>query len=483
MKDKSLKINLILNVIKTISSMCFPIITFPYISRVIHATNYGKVNFGNSIISYFSLIAALGIVSYAIREGAGLRKNKEKFNDFACEIFTINILMCFISYILLIILYLYWTKLKDYKILLIVQSIVILFNTIGVEWIYSIYEDYFYITIRSIVVQIISLLMLFIFVRSEKDYIIYAGITVFANAGANLFNFIHAKKYCNFRLTKNMKLKKHLKPMMILFFSNLTITLYANSDMTILGVFTNDFIVGIYGVAVKIYLIIKQLIFAAITVTLPRLSYCKINDINKYYKLLKILKKTMVYFTLPITVGVIILSKEIILLLSGTEYISSYASLNILSIAFIPSIFATIYGNGVLLLNKAENKIFMSTLIGALSNIILNIIFIPIFKEKAAALTTVISEIIVAILNIRFSRKFIKKDKEVSKDILKSSYACVIILIISLFIKSIKMSNVITLSLSVFLSIIGYCLIIIMIEPLFKKMIIEVINKRWLKFE
>lgn len=483
MRDKSLKINLILNIIKTICTMCFPIITFPYISRVIHATNYGKVNFSSSVISYFSLIAALGITSYAIREGAGLRKNKEEFNKFSCQIFTINLFMSLIAYILLIIVYLFWNKLHNYTSLLIVQSIIIIFNTVGVEWIYSIYEDYFYITIRSIVVQIISLLMLFTFVRSEKDYIIYAGITVFANAGANLFNFIHAKKYCDFRLTKNMQLKKHLKPMIILFFSNLTITLYANSDITILGIFCNDFIVGIYGIAVKIYLIIKQLIFAAITVTLPRLSYYKINNEDKYYELLKMLRKTMVYFTVPITVGVIILSKEIVLLLSGTEYLSSYITLSILSIAFIPSTIATIYGNGVLLLNKAENKIFISTLIGAILNVILNIIFIPIFKEKAAALTTVISEIIVAILNISFSRKFIKKDKELSRDMLKSSYACIIILIISLFIKTRKMNTIITISLSVFLSAVSYCLLIIMIEPLFRKMVKQVINKRCFKIE
>ena len=84
--------------------MCFPLITFPYISRVIQATNYGKINFSNSIVSYFTLIAALGISTYAIREGAGLREKKEKFNEFACQIFSINILTTIISYILMVIL-------------------------------------------------------------------------------------------------------------------------------------------------------------------------------------------------------------------------------------------------------------------------------------------------------------------------------------------------------------------------------------------
>lgn len=483
MEKKSLKINLILNVVKTICTMCFPIITFPYISRVIRATNYGKVNFSSSIISYFSLIAALGITTYAIREGAKLRNNRNEFNKFACEIFTINLLMSIISYVLLIIVYSYWSKLHNYTNLIIIQSTIIIFNTLGVEWIYSIYENYFYITIRSIVVQVISLLMLFIFVKNEKDYIIYAGIIVFANVGANLFNFIYAKKYCDLRVTKDIKLRKHLKPMIILFFSNLTITLYANFDITILGVFCNDFIIGIYGIAVKIYLIIKQLIFAAITVTLPRLSYYKTNSASQYSELLKILKKVIVYFTLPITVGVIILSKEIIILLSGTEYISSYISLSILSIAFIPSIFATIYGNGVLLLNNAENKILISTLIGGIINVILNIILIPIFSEKAAATTTVISEIIVAILNISFSKKFIEKDKETSKYIFKSSCGCIIILIICLFIKMIKFNVITTIIISVFLSVISYFLLIICIEPLFKNILKEIINKRWLKFE
>lgn len=467
MNKKSLKLNTILNIIKTISSMCFPLITFPYISRVIQSTNYGKVNFGNSIISYFSLIAAFGIITYAIREGAGKRNNKKEFICFANQIFTINIITTIISYIMLIVLYILWPKLHDYSLLLFVQSFSIIFTTIGIEWIYSIHEDYFYITVRSILVQVLSLISLFIFVKQPSDYIIYAGISVFANGGANIFNFWHAsKKYCTLHLTKNIDFVKHIKPMAIIFFSNVAISFYANSDITILGILKDDYTVGIYSFSVKIYTIIKQLISSILVVVLPRLSFYKANYLEKYNLLLNNIKKIMLIIIVPTTIWCILLSSEIILILSGQEYLKAQSSLSILCLAFIISAYSTIYGNGVLLLNKEEKKIFLSTIIGGVTNVVLNILLIPKFAENAAAFTTIISELIVLIINYKNAKKYIISDKSKINIIVRILIGVSLMIVLCIVIKQLNWKSILTLITSVISSAILYGIIMIYKNPL-----------------
>jgi len=145
-KNKSIKVNMILNAIKGLMSIFFPLISFPYVSKVLGVDNIGRYNFANSIISYFILLAGLGINTYAIREGARLREKENEFKQFANEMFSINILSTIISYVLFALLLIIVPKFQCYKTLLIILSLQIIFKTIGIEWIYSIYEDYAYIT-------------------------------------------------------------------------------------------------------------------------------------------------------------------------------------------------------------------------------------------------------------------------------------------------------------------------------------------------
>ena len=187
---KSLKINALLNTLRSVLNIIFPLITFPYVSRILGADNLGIYNFSSSFVSYFILIAGLGINTYAIREGAKYRDNREEISNFSSEVFSINMLSTLIAYILLITILLLFKNLQDYTICIIIFSIQIFFSTIGTEWIYIIYEDYSYITLRSIVFKIISLFLLFVFVKNREDYLAYSAITVFSSLGSNLLNYV-----------------------------------------------------------------------------------------------------------------------------------------------------------------------------------------------------------------------------------------------------------------------------------------------------
>ncbi len=171
-----------MNAIRSGLSVIFPLITYPYAFRVLHADGIGKVNYTLSIIGYFSLIAALGTSTYAVREGAKLRKDKEKLNEFCNQIFSISIVTSIIAYILLVFCACNIKALSEYKQLIGLLSLSIGFSTLGVEWINTIYEDFLYVTIRSIVIYILTLVLLFVLVKDQNDALQYALLTV-ANSG------------------------------------------------------------------------------------------------------------------------------------------------------------------------------------------------------------------------------------------------------------------------------------------------------------
>ena len=159
MKITSLKVNMFLNAVKGLMNILFPLITFPYVSNILGVNELGRYNFAVSIINYFILLAGLGINAYAVREATEYRYNKRKFNRFADQIFTINLISSGISYFFLILFIIYIPKFQNSSVLLLILSLQIIFRTIGVDWIYTIYEEYLYITVRSILFQIVSLFM------------------------------------------------------------------------------------------------------------------------------------------------------------------------------------------------------------------------------------------------------------------------------------------------------------------------------------
>ena len=200
MKNKSLGLNAILNSFQGILNIIFPFITFPYVSRVLSVSGMGKYNFSSSIISYFLLIAGLGINTFAVREGAKLRDNREEISKFASKVLTINLISTLISYILLFVLLFVVTRLHEYSIAILLFSIQIVLTTIGVDWLYVIFEEYAYITVRNIIFKLISIVLLFMLVRHSDDYVNYVIVTVIASTGSYIMNFIYARRFCDLRL-------------------------------------------------------------------------------------------------------------------------------------------------------------------------------------------------------------------------------------------------------------------------------------------
>ena len=476
MKKKSLGINALLNGIKSIMAVIFPLISFPYVSKVLQVENIGKYNFVNSIVSYYVLLASLGITTYAIREGAKYRDDVENIKKFANQIFSINIFSTIVSYIMLIISIVTIPKFQNYMLLIIIFSIQMIFNAIGVEWIYSIYEDYLYITVRSIVIQIVSLLAMFLLVRKKSDYYTYALITVIANAGANVFNYIHAKSFCKISFTYKIDWKRHLKPIMIIFATSIATTIYVNSDMTLLGFLKTDYEVGLYSISVKIYKVVKSLLSAVLVVSVPRLSnYLGTNQKEKYNKTFNKILKTMFILVTPAVVGLYVLSDKIVLIISDKSYLPATNSLKILTVALYFCMFGWLFNSCVLIPNKKETKVFEATLISALLNLIANFILIPFWGQDAAAFTTLLAEACSMIICVICSKGLIKIEAML-KTIINVLLGCGGIIFICLGIDCLIANIYIKLFSCVFCSVLGYGIILLiggeeMIRDIIKKCI------------
>lgn len=451
----------------------YPLITFPYASRVLHSEGIGKVEFANSIITYFLLIAALGIASYGARELAQIRDNIQARNKLAKELFLLNLISTFAAYVLLIFALLFFKSLSEYRILLIVCSGKILFTAFGMEWLYTAFEEYDYITVRSVIFQAISLVLLFIFVKNEDDYIKYAAIGVFSNVGSNICNFLHSKKYISFFVKTGLELRKHLRSIFIFFGMGVAGYLYTALDTTMLGFLTDDATVGYYSAANKINRLILSVITAISAVLSPHISYLigTSDDETKWRSLIERSVDFIICFSIPCVIGLIVLAPQLILLFCGDSFYPAVVPMQFLApVLFFWSV-ASVLVSTVLSPFRMEKYILISQILGASINLVLNYFFIKSFGILGAIVSTLISEAAVTSVQFFVSRKFVATKHflvNLLQTVIASAVMLIVIFFVSGFIKT-ALLNVILTSLS---GIISYFFMLYILKNDFFKSVV-----------
>lgn len=410
MSQKSLKKNAVYSFIKAFMNLAFPLISFPYASRILLADGIGKVNFANSVIEYFVMIATLGIAGYATREATRLRDDKISHDKFCKEIFVINLLSTAVAYILLIVSLFFVNKFSEYRVLLIVCSSKVLFTTIGMDWLYNAHEEYKYITLRSVFFQLLSLIFLFCFVKTKDDYVAYAIMGVLSSVGSNICNIFYSRKFVNFFEKSKLELKKHLRPILVFFGMTCASKFHTALDSVMLGFMLDDVSVGYYSAANKIRGLVQGLITAVLSSFMPRSSYyLEKNKIEEYNALVSKTVTVSLFFSIPASVGIIVISRPLILLFSGEDFIGALPSMIIMApIVFTASLSSAIT-NVILTPNRLERYTFYSEIIGFILNVILNIIFIPLWGVFGAAFATLLVESSITFYRIIFSFATLKK--------------------------------------------------------------------------
>lgn len=463
MKKKPMSINVILNGIRTLLSLLFPLITFPYITRVLSPEGVGQANFSNSIINYFILLGGLGIAAYAIREGAKKSEQPKEFERFANEIWTISLWAAIFAYICLWVVLGFSVKLQGYRLLIGIYSVQILTNAIGMEWILNVYEEYRYVTIRSFLFQLLSLVLLFLLVKKAEDVYLYVTVQTISAAGIGLANHIYVRRRVKFRLIREKELLRHMPPILLIFSTTLATTVYVNLDTSMLGFIWGDEQVGYYTAAAKLYNIVKALINSVVTVYAVRLSSLYYQERKEYDKTFREVFYIITGLAIPMAVGGYLLCEEIIVLLAGEAYLPASESSIFLMFSLIFATVGNLFGIGVLLIAKKESNMFVATLLGAFINMLLNYILIHEMKCTGAALATLITEVVVC--SVLFWRA--KKGGGISlpwKHIWKVLVACAPFAPLIRGIQNLKLNYGITVALGVLFCVPFYALVLFLLK-------------------
>ncbi|MEY4455849.1 MAG: flippase Wzx [Bacteroidota bacterium] len=388
-----------MNIIRTVSSMIFPIITFPYTSRILGPEGIGKISFAISFVGYFTLFASIGIPMYGIREIARVKKDKKKLAELTQELFLMHFITTISVSFLFILLIMFNGKLSNDKVLFFVTSLSILFSSLSMEWFYQGMEEYSYITIRTIIFSTISAFAIFIFINDKQDYILSAAITVFASFGSSMLNFYNARKTLFTKRTVPWDFKRHLKPLVLVYLMNFIISIYIQLDTVMLGFMSSSKNVGYYATGIKLNKLLLALVTSLGVVLLPRLSFFIANDMKEEFK--RVLKKSFEViwiFCLPIVASMFLLSDEIIVLFAGKQYLPASICVMITSPIVLFIGLTNILGIQILYPMGKDKEVIYAVASGAIFSLILNLLLIPNLTYVGAAIATLISEFVVLIV-------------------------------------------------------------------------------------
>ena len=463
--------------IKSFFTLIFPLITFPYASRILLPEGIGKVNFANSIVSYFIILAQLGIGKYATREVSKIKNDKIQLSKFCREILIINFFSMLIAFFLFFISIFSIPKLSNYRALLCVCSAKIFFLTIGLDWFYIAIERFRYITITSIIFQFFSLIFLFIFVKTKDDYIYYAVFGMISSVGSNTCNIIYSRKFIDYKIKFHYDIKKHVKYIFTFFGMSLITSIYEILDTTMLGFLSTDAQVGYYSAGIKINKMSVELLTAITVIFLPRLTqYFKEKKNDEFIKLVQKGQCFITMFAIPMTAGIIVLAKPLILIFSGKDFINGILPMQILAPVLFFISLNNFFGSQVLPSINKETTTLFSYLFAALFNLSLNLLLIPHYGAIGAAIATVIAEFTAMFIQVIYLRKIIINKKSIL-NFVQFFISSIFMILIIVTLNKIISNNIIQIIVGILLGIIVYSLSLIIFHNFFFYEIINNIKK------
>ena len=390
--------------------MLFPLITFPYVCRVIGADGIGEVNFFQSIISYLSLFTCLGIPMYAVREIARDRDDVKKMNKTATEILLLHTFLTFIGYVIVSILCCTVPKIQENIPLFLILSLTIFFTAIGCEWFYQGIEDFKYITIRGLTVRTVSIILLFIFVRSKSDLLYYGCYAVFGVLGGNIFNFFRLRRYIKPEniIFSDLNIGRHFVPVLKVFSFTVVTSIYLQLNTVILGFMKSAVAVGYFAVAMKVMQMLLSMSSCLGTVMMPHASNLISEGKDDEFNCL--VQKSYDFtlaLSLPITMGLIICAPHIITVFCGSGFSPSILPSQIVAPIVLMVAISNVLGIQILFPKGKINLVTMCCGIGALVDVLLNIILIPSLSFIGTAIAYLGAEVATTISMLFIGRRYI----------------------------------------------------------------------------
>ncbi|CAM4108699.1 Membrane protein involved in the export of O-antigen and teichoic acid [Pedobacter westerhofensis] len=405
-----LKKNIFFNTLLSLSQILFPLITFPYASRVLGPQAIGAVSFADNFTIYFLIFSALGIPMYGIREIAKVKDDPKRLGTVFSELLIIHLCTSLIAVFILFCISYFNERLRLNFGLYQIGMAIVLGSVFMAEWFFQGIEKFQFIAVRSVCIRLFTILLLFLFVHSVKDRDIYYGlnlVSVVIGAAINMYAIFRMVKIS----WKGTVFKRHFRPLLIIFSNSIITSVYLVFDTIILGFLTDDLHVGYYSAAMRLSKISMAVIGVLGAVLLPRLTLAfQQEDLTNARMLISKSLSFVIFLSIPIALGTLCLSKEIIYLFAGNKYANSVYSLDILCFIVIVIGLAQVFSNQILLPLHKEKNILYASLFGMVVSLGLNFLLIPVFKHVGAAISSFSTEFVVTIVLFIYAQKAMKFD-------------------------------------------------------------------------
>lgn len=450
-----MKKNYFYNLLLSIANILFPILSFPYASRILGPVGIGKVQLVVSFAQYFALLAALGIPIYGIQLIAKNRHDQKKLVTAFSELMS----FCFISSLLFTIVYLaiifYFPFFNSNIRLYCYAGVLILLGFSSIDWFYSGLEEFKVIALRSVSIKIILLIYLFIYVKNKDDFDLYLWLTIFSTLGNNIISMLMVGKFTSI-VFKNLNLGQHIKPLLYIVSTSVITSTYTNLDTVLLGFLSNETAVGLYTAAIKLTKIAIPFLFSLGVVMIPRLTKCySDNNLKEMRFLLGESFHFLSFFSIPLLTGLMLLAPEFVLVFSGKAFASATVCMRILSLLPVVIGFAYFFIFQILLPAGKNREMFLSVIAGMVVGLLLNFILIPTLKEKGAAIANVSCELVITGLSFYFVKRHFEFN--FNWKLLFTAIACSLLFLPIVFIMHLFELNVIpSLLISILLCAVAY---------------------------
>lgn len=431
-EKKSLKKNYIYNLSYQILVIIAPIITTPYLSRVLNADGIGVVSFAESIVSYFILFAALGVGTYGQREVSYYQDDKTKRSEVFWNTFIFKAITSSIVLIVYLILYKILFKTNIYLIL----SVNIIAVFIDITWFFQGLEEFGKIVFRNFIFKLLNIFFIFTFIKTKNDINLYAFSIGFFTFISNFSMWIYLKDYIDKPEIEKIHPFKDLVVIIALFIPTIAIQIYTVLDKSMIGLITkSDFENGYYELGVKISKVLLTVITSLGVAIIPRVGLLFNKKETENIKMLIYKSYRFVWFLgIPLCFGLMILSDNLVPWFLGVGYDKVIILLKILSMLIILIGMSNVTGMQYLIPTKKENLFTLSVCIGAIVNFTLNIIMIQKFLSIGAAISSVIAEFFVTASQIYMARSEISY-KQILKEGINYYISGIVMIIVLLFIK------------------------------------------------
>lgn len=395
----SIKRNFFYSAFLTTAGYIFPLLTFPYVTRVLGVADFGLCGFIDSIINYFIIFSSMGIAVVGIRETAAAKSDRVRLSRTFTDLLAVNAVFTFLSILILAAATILIPKLHAHKELMFLGAFKVLFSFLLIEWFYKGIEDFRFITIRSLIVKCLYVAAVFCFVRKPGDYTVFYLISVLTIAANSLINILHSKRFVGLTLT-DIRPRRFIKPLLTYGVYAILTSFYTTFNVAFLGFVSSDSQVGFYTTATRLYAIFIGLVSAFTGVMMPRMSALIHEGRREEFKAFYSASVgILASVAIPAVVFTMIMAPRIVSLLAGDGYGGAVLPMRIvMPLLFIIGYEQIMIVQGLMPL-KRDRAVLRNSILGAAAGISANFILTPRYAAVGSAIVWLACEVLVMVLS------------------------------------------------------------------------------------